>query len=254
MRVGGVPASIPFDPIADRYDESRGGERRGTFMAGVLAPHLDPGGVTVELGIGTGIVAAAMSAQGYGVVGVDLSPPMLGRAAARVPGRVAVADATSAPLQTGFASGAYVVWVLHVVDDPAAVVREAVRVVRPGGSVAIVPANVGAGVPGDAIDEAHAPLDSLRPWRPGVHEVQGWLTAAGVGAVEVHTTHDESAQSPNAAAEAVEQRNWSSLWDVDDATWEALVVPVIAALRALPDPDTPRVRRHPVDVVVGRVG
>ena len=249
-----MPASIPFDPVADTYDESRGGERRGTFMAGVLAPHLAPDGVTAELGIGTGIVALAMTARGFGVAGIDLSPPMLGRAAVRVPGRVALADATSAPMRTGSASGAYVVWVLHVVDDPAAVVREAVRVVKPGGSVAIVPANAGAGVPGDPIDDAHAPLDALRPWRPGVDEVQGWLAAAGARAIEVDTTHDESAQSPNSAADAVEQRSWSSLWDVDDATWEAVVVPVIAALRALPDPDVPRVRRHPVDVVVGRVG
>ncbi len=251
-----MPASIPFDPVADTYDESRGGERRGTFIAGVLAPHLDPDGVTAELGIGTGIVALAMTARGFGVAGIDLSPPMLGRAAVRVPGRVALADATSAPMRTGSASGACVVWVLHVVDDPAAVVREAVRVVRPGGSVAIVPANAGAGVPGDPIDDAHAPLDApatVAPRRRG-RAGGGSRRRAPPRAIEVHTTHDESAQSPNAAADAVEQRSWSSLWDVDDATWEAVVVPVIAALRALPDPDVPRVRRHPVDVVVGRVG
>ena len=38
------------------------------------------------------------------------------------------------------------------------------------------------------------------------------------------------------------------MFDLDDTTWTAVVEPVLQQLRALPDPDRPRVRRnrHPL--------
>jgi hypothetical protein len=46
----------------------------------------------------------------------------------------------------------------------------------------------------------------------------------------------------------IENRIYSSLFDVDDATWTTVVEPVLGQLRALPDPDRPRDRRnrHPL--------
>ena len=54
--------------------------------------------------------------------------------------------------------------------------------------------------------------------------------------------------APTAEADAIERRIYSSLFDVDDEAWARVVVPVIDALRALPDPDRPRRRRnrHPL--------
>ena len=61
-------------------------------------------------------------------------------------------------------------------------------------------------------------------------------------------------ESPHEQVARIEQRTFSSLWDVDPATWETLVEPTIAALRALPDPDLPRQRslRQDVDVFTRR--
>ena len=56
--------------------------------------------------------------------------------------------------------------------------------------------------------------------------------------------------SPRPAEEIanIEGRIYSSLFDVDDATWVTVVEPVLDRLRALEDPDLPRDRRnrHPL--------
>jgi hypothetical protein len=46
----------------------------------------------------------------------------------------------------------------------------------------------------------------------------------------------------------IENRIYSSMFDVDDATWARVVEPVLERLRALPDPHLPYVRRnrHPL--------
>ena len=90
-------ASLSFDRIADRYDESRGGTARGERVAADLVPWLAPGRV-LEVGVGTGIVAAALAARGLPVYGVDLSQAMLRRAVDRVGSR------SSAPTRWPFPS------------------------------------------------------------------------------------------------------------------------------------------------------
>ena len=81
--------SISFDRIADRYDETRGGERRAQHVAAEIDPYLRDARRVLELGVGTGIVAAAMGRLGRTVVGVDISAEMLSRAHARLGSRVA---------------------------------------------------------------------------------------------------------------------------------------------------------------------
>lgn len=48
----------------------------------------------------------------------------------------------------------------------------------------------------------------------------------------------------------IEGRICSTLFDVDEQTWAAVVEPVLARLRALPDPDRPRTRRNRHPLVV----
>ena len=90
-------SSLSFEPIADRYDATRGGEQRGQRTAANLAPLLDPAAPVLEVGIGTGIVALALRQLGFTVVGVDLSPAMAQRARRRLGPVVAVADAAQLP-------------------------------------------------------------------------------------------------------------------------------------------------------------
>jgi hypothetical protein len=47
------------------------------------------------------------------------------------------------------------------------------------------------------------------------------------------------AQAPAEVADLLEQRVWSWLWSIDDTRWQESVVPAIATLRAMPEPDRP---------------
>jgi SAM-dependent methyltransferase len=94
------------------------------------------GSRVLDLGCGTGELARALTASGLRVTGCDISPQMLRHARDRggCAGWVRLApDWRRLP----FASGAFDVVVatsvLEYVDEPAAVLRECARVLRPGG-------------------------------------------------------------------------------------------------------------------------
>src|ERR1022692_3008544 len=123
-----------FDELAEHYDKSRGGEKRGDEYAEdihAVLPAED--GVILEIGVGTGVVALGLKKRGRAVVGLDLSAPMLSRAAPRL-GRVLVrSDAMQMSIATAAVAHAVSVWVLHSVARPVDLFREAARVMRPGG-------------------------------------------------------------------------------------------------------------------------
>lgn len=129
-----------FDAIAPTYDASRGGTARAGVFAGQLAPLLDPAEPVLDIGVGTGIVAAELAARGHRVCGVDLSPGMLAHARDRLGARVAVGDAGRLPVRTGSVAQAVSTWLLHAGPDPRAVFGEVARVLRPGGRYLVIPA------------------------------------------------------------------------------------------------------------------
>jgi demethylmenaquinone methyltransferase/2-methoxy-6-polyprenyl-1,4-benzoquinol methylase len=101
----------------------------------------------LDVATGTGLVAAALIEQhGCSVVGVDQSEEML--AAARARQRTDPSFAARCELLRGeaerlpFADGAFdaltFTYLLRYVDDPAAVLREMARVVKPGGRIGMV--------------------------------------------------------------------------------------------------------------------
>ena len=249
--------SLAFDRVADEYDETRGGEERGLRYATFLEPHFSSQGRTLEVGIGTGIVARPLRERGREIVGVDLSVPMLRRALGRVGARVAQADAQRLPVADASVDDAYSVWVLHVVSDVSQVLAEVARVLRPGGRYLIVPSSPG---PPDGMDDAVRELVSdmhevLRgrsrsddPDR--VERLADLAPAAGLRLVDVVEGQSEFAETPSAIAANIERRTYSVLWDLEPARWEQVVRPVIAALRALPDPDLPRARFAREQVIV----
>jgi SAM-dependent methyltransferase len=76
------------DDLAYIHDTGYGGFARGS-APGLLSLFRQNGiteGVVVDLGCGSGIWAKALADSGYGVVGVDISPAMIGLARQRVPG------------------------------------------------------------------------------------------------------------------------------------------------------------------------
>src|SRR5262245_57618509 len=95
------PPSVPFDRIAtETYDRTRGGGERGERLARDMRPWLRPGRA-LEVGVGTGILAAALIAAGWPTAGVDLAWPMLTKAHARLGPRVAAGDARALPIAAG---------------------------------------------------------------------------------------------------------------------------------------------------------
>ena len=67
-----MTGSIPFDRVAGTYDETRGGLDRGRRLARILAELLPERARLLEVGVGTGAVAAGLTELGRTVVGVDL--------------------------------------------------------------------------------------------------------------------------------------------------------------------------------------
>ena len=94
------------------------------------------------------------------------------RAAARLPGRVVVADAVALPVPDGVLDAVTYVWVLHHVGDARACLAEAWRALRPGGRVVSV-----AGLPLPVDDDLAPSFDALVDvLRPG-HRERAFSTA-----------------------------------------------------------------------------
>jgi ubiquinone/menaquinone biosynthesis C-methylase UbiE len=93
-----------------------------------------PGGAALDLGCGEGRLGRLLQEAGFRLVGVDRSPTLL-RAAAAADGAfpVTVADAARLPFASQSISLVVASMSLQDVDDLAGAVREASRVLTPGG-------------------------------------------------------------------------------------------------------------------------
>jgi SAM-dependent methyltransferase len=112
-----------------------------------------PRGLTLEIGCGEGRVARILSDHGYRLVGVDGSPTLAHLAATHdAPQPVAIADAAALPIHDDAVSLAVAFMVLQDVDDLDAAVREAARVLVPGGSLCLAIVHPIASA-GDFVDE-----------------------------------------------------------------------------------------------------
>lgn len=101
-------------------------------MTGALRELLGPGaGTCLEIGCGTGAHAGAVAGLGRTPVGVDLSAGMLRRARGRLP--AARADAERLPVRDAAVPAACAVMVHTDMPGYPAVLREAARILRPGG-------------------------------------------------------------------------------------------------------------------------
>jgi SAM-dependent methyltransferase len=235
-----------FDRVASIYDATRGGERRGDTFADALSTWI-LGPTVVELGIGTGIIASSLRRHDIDPLGFDLSDAMLRSAVARLGGRVAIADADRLPLADDCTDTAYFVWVLQLVDDPIATLKEAERIVRPGGRVIAILSNSEF----DPADEIATVVGGLAPLRADRLDRNRIVEADVDGLSLAHrgyTPWDTFTSTVTEEIDHIENRIYSSLFDVDDATWSTVVDPVLADLRAIPEPDRPRERRnrHPL--------
>jgi ubiquinone/menaquinone biosynthesis C-methylase UbiE len=133
-----------FDEVAEVYDESLPSHVTAHYLAKrtrFIVERCPPPARLLDVGCGTGALAAELAARGYEATGLDPSEGMLSVLRERAPGVTAVrASATSMPFADGEFDLSVSVATMHHIADPDSVrlaLGEMVRVVRPGGTVIV---------------------------------------------------------------------------------------------------------------------
>lgn len=230
--------SISYSRLADRYEQLRGGDVRAAALTEAIRPWITDG-VVCDVGAGTGVVTDHLRRPGLELFACDLSFEMVTQASSRLPRRLHVADATALALRDETVDTVTYVWVLHLVGDLAAALREARRVLRPGGRVISI---TGVSLP---TDDDMSPIserlnDQLRPERRAqATAIAQTGVDAGLAVVHEGIASTTASMSPDELAESIVQRHFSHLWDLPEAEWTTFVEPAIDQLRCCRTP------RHP---------
>jgi ubiquinone/menaquinone biosynthesis C-methylase UbiE len=133
-----------FDSVASDWDtmriayyDERVIDRLGDFA------QLTPDMVVADVGTGTGFVAAGIAPRVAKVIGIDISERILDVARSNLDElgidnvELRDGDITALPVADDSVDVAFANMVLHHAEDPAVMLTEMARVVRPGGVVAI---------------------------------------------------------------------------------------------------------------------
>ena len=169
-----------FDRVASDWDEMRLVYYDEAVIEHLAAAtDLEASMTVADVGTGTGFVAAGLAGRVARVIGIDDSPGMLA-VAERNLGELGVSnvelrrgDVAALPLADDSVDAAVANMVLHHAVDPAAMLGEMARIVRPGGTVAIC-------------DEAEHPYTWMREEHADVwlgfteQQVHAFFTAAGL--------------------------------------------------------------------------
>lgn len=218
--------SIKFDQAADFYDETRGfpqGEEVHVAALMAAAGNLQRNSRVLEVGIGTGRIAAPLTNHVDTVYGIDLSVPMMSRIREKPGGeriRPVEANAGRLPFPTNTFDAIVVVHVFHLIPDISDPVREIQRVLKPEGRLL------------HSWNNSHGSIFSdLRrvftevAQRPGSQ--QGWertmpiLLENGWTKLERSHAHEyQQDETPQAFLDSFRDRRWSSTWALDDEDLE----------------------------------
>lgn len=196
MNIPSVPSGAMstqyFDAVARQWDKMRS----GFFAPEVRERALDavdvaPGMVALDVGAGAGFVTEALLARGARVHAVDASPNMVDILRERFPAVDArVGDAEALPYADGAFDRVFANMCLHHVERPAAALAEWVRVLRPGGRLAVTDL--------DAHDLEFLRTEHHDRWMGFARDdVARWLADAGLADARV-----ESARSTCCATSA----------------------------------------------------
>jgi SAM-dependent methyltransferase len=171
-----------YDAVSVRYDEQYGGESKYQPWLGELRAHIRAGGAVLDLGCGSGLpVARDLTAAGYHVTGVDISPVQIRRARELVPrARFIRGDVAAVSFNpASFDAVVSLFALIHLpLDDQPAVLGKVATWLRPGGLfVATTGYWAWTGTEenwlggGAAMWWSHADVATYR----------SWITAAGLG-------------------------------------------------------------------------
>lgn len=125
-----------FTRRASSYNANFSGEHHRALIKSLLTryPAQYP---VLDIACGTGLLASALGQNGRGVTGVDVTAAMLGRARELAPeGAFLDGRAEALPVDDAAFGSAYICAALVYFTDIPGAVREAFRVLRPGGFLA----------------------------------------------------------------------------------------------------------------------
>jgi SAM-dependent methyltransferase len=231
-----APELKSFDRVASCYDATR---RLPTNVESDVAQGIlralrevaaDPR--VLEVGIGTGRIAAPLAAAGARIVGIDIAPAMIAQLRAkRRDVSVALAEASRLPFRGGAFDGALFVHILHLLPDATAVLQAAAAIVRRRGVLLYGRTSYSENplrqVMARALEIAHE-LTGLDLPHADWHAVADAAFAAQARAVAATVDEVVLARWPESATgrvalAAVEGRLFSTSWSIPDAVLPELV-------------------------------
>jgi len=194
--------------------------RTAEECAAFLLPHLPADAVVLDMGSGPGTITAGLARRVGRVIGLDASEEMVEQSRRLVQGRgidnatFVLGSAYDLPWSDGYFDVVYAHQLLQHLADPVQALREARRVLRPGGLLAVRDADYGTMV--------HAPTDpTLARWLDLYHKVTAanggeadagrfvlsWVVRAGF--------KDPMVSTRTTTYATVEERvAWGGLWEV----------------------------------------
>lgn len=239
---------VSFDRAAEYYDTTRGySDGSAERIRDAIVSYTGAGSDTrfLELGVGTGRIALPFIRAGYDYTGVDISPAMMDRLASKLVGdsdttayrfQLHQADITALPFEAARFDVIIAVHVLHLVADWQRAIREAQRVLRPGGWLLCGSDETLGDDAASADLSLPAPLRVRRKWwemrrelglggpdgRSNLrsHDTQLIKYLRGSGATvdtAVLAKYELPAISAHAMADRIKARVFSSDWDTAEA-------------------------------------
>ena len=144
LRAGRQATQRFFDALAPDWESLRLRVLGGLDVTEKIAAQLPDCRVTSDLGCGSGVLLPSLSRKADIVIGVDASERMLAEARRRMARglfsgvQLRLGELEHLPLGDGETDWAVINLVLHHLRSPQAGLREAFRVIRPGGGLIVV--------------------------------------------------------------------------------------------------------------------
>ncbi len=186
QKSGGGRVKQYFEEVAPKWDEMR----KSYFTeevrdAAIARANLTPESVVADVGTGTGFMLVGVAPLVSKAYGFDASSEMLEVARRNLGGasnvELRVSDGSSLPLPDGSLDAVFANMYLHHTPDPAAAIAEMVRVLKPGGRLAITDM--------DKHDHQWMREEMADVWLGfDRRELEGWLKAAGLADTVVDCT------------------------------------------------------------------
>lgn len=222
--------SVNFDRAADYYDATRGyPEHEQHNISDFIAQsaHLKTREILLEIGVGTGRMALPLSTHVKQVYGIDISHKMMKKLHEKQNQEmvyVTQADAERLPFPNHCFDAVFVSHVFHLVRDVIPVLDEITRITQTGGKLlhCRTDRNFGMGM----LDNRAA----NSKWQAARNQIEVELKSRGWHFADTSQYVCQVMESPYDFLHAIENRLWSSTWDLSDEQLQTRIDSIKAAI------------------------